>query len=383
MTSCDIKSEKEKKGVRLSFESVALGLLSFVTLFFIIKFPDVAIEYMQRGLGLTVSVVIPSLFPFMVVSELIVLSGVTSYFAKYLSKLSYRLFGVSGEGAVAFILGVFCGFPIGTRAAVSLYKRGKISFDELQRLVCFSNNPSSAFVISAVGVTLFGCRKFGIVLYFITILTSIMIGVGQNILCRPNKHSQCLMSVANEESEETGRGIAVFSGAVNGAALSMLSVSAFVVFFSTFTGTLGEAISYMGIDDSFCALLFSLFELTSGAASAACVRPLALALLITAFAVGWSGLSVHFQVISICEGVGLSLGRYFLSKLLQGILNVIFVWIYFYFFGRFLDFEVQSVGVFLNLSRQPTTLALVVSVMFLFSLMGCFFRKNKRRTKLF
>ena len=79
------------------------GVLGILTLIFIMKFPDVAIEYMQRGLELSVRVVIPSLFPFMVVSELIVISGVISYLAKPLDKLSRRIFGIGTEGTSAFI----------------------------------------------------------------------------------------------------------------------------------------------------------------------------------------------------------------------------------------------------------------------------------------
>ncbi len=376
MTSLGVKDTKTKKAARFSAGGLAVAVLSIVTLFFVMRFPDVAIEYMQRGLGLCVRVVIPSLFPFMVVSELIVRSGAASYFAKPLGVFSQRLFGVRGEGATAFLLGIICGFPIGTRAAVSLYRRREISFEELQRLVCFSNNPSSAFVISAVGVTLFGCREFGVVLYFITVLTSVLVGVGQNILCRPREKAQEFSSLQKEEKETEERGISIFSGAVNSAALSMLSVSAFVVFFSTFTGTVGELVSYTGLDESFSALLFSFFELTSGAASAACVRPLSVAILITAFAVGWSGLSVHFQVISICEGLGLSLGRYFFSKLLQGVLNALFVWIYFLLFGNTLDFEVQSVSAFLNFSNEQTIIGATVGISFFLSLITCVFAKK-------
>ena len=338
MISCNIKGHR-----RPSLGGIALGLLSFITLFFVMRFPDVAIEYMQRGLGLSVRVVIPSLFPFMVVSELIVLSGAASCLEKPLGTFSRVLFGIGGRGATAFLLGLLCGFPIGTRAAVSLYKRGDITLDELQRLVCFSNNPSSAFVISAVGTTLFGCRKFGVVLYFITVLTAVMIGVGQNIFCPARKESTRSVKQKNN-NENAGRGIAIFSRAVNGAALSMLSVCAFVVFFSTFTGTLGGLVSYLGLGDSVSALIFSFFELTSGAAAAACTRPIGTAVLIAALAVGWSGLSVHFQVISICDGLDISLGRYFFSKLVQAALNLLLVWVYFALLGDKLDFEVQSVA---------------------------------------
>ena len=340
------------------------------------RFPDVAIEYMERGLGLCVKVVIPSLFPFMVASELIVMSGVIAFFEKPLDVFSRRLFGVSGRGTTVFLLGTICGFPIGTRVAALLYKRGEISFDELSRLICFSNNPSSAFVISAVGVTLFGCREFGVALYFITVLSSIIVGVGQNLLLGTRGAQG---AVSSEKGKEE-KGISQFSGAVSGAALSMLYVCGFVVFFSTFTGTLGEVAMSLGLPDFVRAMLFSVFELTSGAASAACVKPLRLAVLIVAFALGWSGLSVHFQVVSICEGTGLRVGRYFLAKLWQGIVNVILVWTYFLLFGERLDFEVESVGAFLNVSEEYTIIGTVISIIFLISLFVCLWEKLKRRT---
>ena len=351
--------------------------MSLLTIFFVMKLPDVAIEYMQRGLQLCVSVVIPSLFPFMVASELIVTSGATSVLKKPLGMFSRRLFGISGRGATAFLLGTLCGFPIGTRAAVSMYKRGEISFDELSRLVCFSNNPSSAFVISAVGVTLYGCRSFGVALYFITVLSSVIVGVGQNLLLGSGRAAEAVLSENDRDMEH--KGIAQFSGAVSGAAHSMLSVCGFVVFFSTFTGTLGEVALSLGLSEQLRALLFSVFELTSGAASAACVKPLKLSVLIVAFALGWSGLSVHFQVVSICEGTGVRVGRYFLAKLWQGIVNVILVWAYFLLFGDRLSFEVESVGVFSFLSAKPLRVGILTSFILLVLLLLMKLYRDKKK----
>ena len=234
-------------------------------------------------------------------------------------------------------------------------------------------------MISAIGATLFGCRKFGVVLYFITVISSVIIGVGQNLLCRRNKDSRFVSSFVGGVPSKEERGIAAFSGAVSRAALSMLSVCAFVVFFSTFTGTLGKLVSYLRLDESFGALLFSFFELTSGAASAACVRPISVAILIAAFAVGWSGLSVHFQIVSICDGLGLSLGRYFFSKLIQGALNVLFLWMYLVLFGETLVFEVQSVSAFLDFSNTPSSLQFLLVPSFLLSLIIPIFLKNKKK----
>ncbi len=364
-------SKKEKK------RGAPLAVMSVVTLFLILLFPSLAIDYVNRGMKLCVSTVIPSLFPFMVASELIVITGAARPLGRLLKMPAKLLFGISGEGASAFVLGTVCGFPIGTRAAVSMYKRGSITHGELSRLVCFSNNPSSAFVISAVGATLFGSREFGSALYFITILSSIIVGVLQNIILgkRDRGGSVELASVQDREK----KGIGEFSAAVSSSAHAMLSVCAFVVFFSAFTGTLGVILTGFGASEMTRALFFSLFELTGGVAAAAGVEPLSLAVVLAAFAVGWSGLSVHLQMLGICDGIGISLRRYFLAKLSQGLINAALVFGYLGLFGDTLTFDVKSVGVFESFDANTGWLAIFVSVAFFACLIFGVFSKIKKR----
>ncbi len=372
------QTAKKDKVKRISSARAALGIMSVASLFLILFFPTLAIDYMNRGMKLCVGTVIPSLFPFMVASELIVMTGVASPVGRLLCAPARLLFGISGEGASAFVLGTVCGFPIGTRAAVSLYKRGRISLGELWRLVCFSNNPSSAFVISAVGTTLFGSREFGSVLFFITVLSSIAVGVAQNIIL--GRAESSTFEAASSECEKVEKkGISEFSSAVSSSAYAMLNVCAFVVFFSTFTGTLGVLLSKLGASQIIKAFFFSFFELTGGVAEAASVRPMLYALLVAAFAVGWSGLSVHLQMIGVCEGIEIPLRRYFLSKLCQGLINAALVLGYLRFFGDTLTFEVKSVDAFLEFDFYTDWFSYAVTVAFLLSLLIAFFVKLRKR----
>ena len=351
--------------------------MSVLTLFLILLFPSLAIDYMNRGMKLCVTTVIPSLFPFMVASELIVMTGAVRPFGRLLGAPARLLFGISGEGASAFVLGTVCGFPIGTRAAVSMYKRGSITHGELSRLVCFSNNPSSAFVISAVGATLFGSRQFGSALYFITILSSIIVGILQNIIIGKRDKGGSVEPISAENGEK--KGIGEFSAAVSSSAQAMLSVCAFVVFFSAFTGTLGVLLTGFGTSEMTRALFFSLFELTGGVAAAAGVEPLSVAVVLAAFAVGWSGLSVHLQMIGICDGIQIPLRRYFLAKLSQGLINAALVFGYFKLFGDTLTFDVKSVGVFESFDGGALRLAIFVSAAFFTCLIFATMTKVKKR----
>ena len=100
----------------------------------------------------------------------------------------------------------------------------------------------------------------------------------------------------------------------------MLLVCAYVIFFSTLVGTLQLIFSQFALTEGWKASIFSLFEISSGMSHASALGNTTLAALLCAFTAGWSGLSVHCQVMSVCDDCNLSFRRYFLSKLLQGLL---------------------------------------------------------------
>ena len=115
-------------------------LMSTFCFILILRNSDAAVEYMGRGLTLCAKTVIPSLFPFMVISELLVSSGAGEALGRLFSRMMRRIFGISGAGASALFLGSMCGFPVGAKTAVSLYDRGVISRSECQHLFTFTRS---------------------------------------------------------------------------------------------------------------------------------------------------------------------------------------------------------------------------------------------------
>lgn len=292
-----------------------LCLLCGGCLVLMLYYSDCAIEYMSAGLQLCAVTVIPSLFPFMVISGLMVSVGMGELLGRPCEGVVRRLFGVSGASTCALLMGAVCGFPIGAGTVMSLLDSGSISRREAERLLCFCNNPSSAFLINAVGISLYSSRRAGIIFYFVTLSTAVIIGIGARLLCG---------SVASADGSVQRRhpplpGLDGFTGAVSGAATGMLGVCAYVVFFSAIMGCLGQLLRELGCPAALCALLYSAVELSGGVSAAAALSGRA-RLLITAFAIGWSGLSVHFQIMSLCRGRGISFRGYFAAKLCQGLL---------------------------------------------------------------
>lgn len=318
MTDLREKSPKIPSRPHYSAGQLAFAAVSVFSLTLILRNSEIAIRQMARGLSLCVTTVIPSLFPFMILSELIVASGTANVVGRLLAKPFRWLFGISGDGGCAILLGFFCGFPVGTRCALSLYDSGRIDEKELSFLLSFCNTPSSAFLVNAVGISLFGDRSLGLLLYCVTLLSAALTGIVGSHLMGVRKRA-AKPSPSSHTNASRPNGISVFTDAVGSSALAMLRICAFVVFFSAFLGTLEHLVEGLALPQTLGALLVSFFEMTAGVSrAAACPSPLGES--IAAFAVGFSGLSVCFQMIGLCEDRPVSFRPYLFAKLFQGLL---------------------------------------------------------------
>lgn len=122
----------------------------FLTVLYLLCFPADAFAASADGVRLWFGTVLPSLLPFMILSDFLIHAGVIPRLLGYLEGITRRLLGLDAYGAYAFFLGLFCGYPMGARLSADLYMQGKISRQEAEYLLTFSNNPSPMFLTSYV-----------------------------------------------------------------------------------------------------------------------------------------------------------------------------------------------------------------------------------------
>lgn len=87
------------------------------------------------------------------------------------------LFRVDGVGSSALLLGLVGGYPIGPRTTAELYRQGALRRDEAERLLTFSNNSNPVFLISVLGLGVFGSVRVGIWLWLIHLLSALLTGL--------------------------------------------------------------------------------------------------------------------------------------------------------------------------------------------------------------
>lgn len=262
----------------------------------------VAAEAVRRGLTLCARSVIPALFPYFVVSGLFISLGFADGVGRRLEPLTRRLFGVGGAGASAFFLGLLGGYPVGGRTVGQLYRAGRLSKDEAERLLAFCNNAGPSFILGVVGVGCFGSLRTGIYLYLVHAFSAVLVG----ILFR----KKAPVSGQKVRYSATFEPTAAFVRAVGEAAEGMVRLCGFVVFFLVILALITDL---TGLNHP---VLLGLAELTTGV-TALEGRPGDLVW--AAALLGWGGLSVHGQTAAVLSDTDLGLSRYFLGKILQAI----------------------------------------------------------------
>lgn len=278
----------------------------------------------RGALTLCLELIMPSLFPFFVLSGLLNRLGLPSLLGQLLSPLASRLFRVSGPGASAFFIGITGGYPMGASYIADMLEHGQVSPEEASHLLAFCNNSGPAFIVGAVGAGVFRSAGVGLLLYLVHILSALITGV----LLRPREE----VSFAPCTAVPGGSIKTALPEAVRQSVVSTLNVCGFVVCFTVLAGLLdawglfsalaGMIAARFGLELHFVrAALSGVLELGSavGAMQGLAASPLNLAL--AAAILGWGGISVHFQTAAVLADADIKTAPHFRGRLMSSVIG--------------------------------------------------------------
>lgn len=265
-------------------------------------------EYFREGVRLAVERVLPSTFPFMVLSS-IAAALIDPTVMPRITRAFERIFSVSGAGLGAFIIGNLTGFPIGAKLTASLYKEGALSRSEAERLMAYSCNPSAAFTVAVVGGGMLGDNALGTIL-----LLSVWLG---GLVSAQLFREKCNNTYICDEKP---RQKLDFIENVKSAALSSIYMIAFVTLFFIATSIIKKRVSSGIIRAAFIIAL----EVTGAVFFVSEeIKNIYIAMSLSALALGFGGLSVMAQVYAVTDGSGLRMRKYFYIKIFSALFSAI------------------------------------------------------------
>ena len=301
----------------------------------------------KSGLSLWANSVVPSLFPFFVATELLMHTNIVSQLGLILNNYMKPLFNVRGEGSFAFIMGIISGYPVGAKIATNFRKNNICTKEECERLLSFTNNSGPLFIIGTVGILMFKNTAIGILLFITHILACISVGIIFRFW-KKNKQSE-LYNLKNSSKINTKKEVSfsnlgeVLAESITSSISTILLIGGFVVIFSSIISILQSGgilnlistclspiANSLNIDTTFISsILTGILEITNGINSISNIacKKISINIIITAFLLGFGGISVLLQVWSITSKTDLSIKPYIYGKIIQGFLAGFYTYI--------------------------------------------------------
>ena len=272
-------------------------------------FPQEATTYAATGLTLWFDNMVPALFPFMVISSLIIRLDIAPYIVSFLHPILKLIFRTNLYCEYAIVMGFLCGFPMGARVTAELLQKNKITQQEAEFLIAFNNNIGPVYFtgiaipllqINRVSPYLFG--MYGIPLLY-------------GALLRYTKYRN--MYQLNTNSIESNDTITPFWEAIDesihGAVNSILMLCGYMILFNTL-----NLLPHFMVP-KWQPILAPMLEITGGLTMLENQIP-AYSLCMLHF----GGFSCIAQTNSMLRNTGLSLGKYIKHKVNITILACIY-----------------------------------------------------------
>ncbi len=279
-----------------------------INLYFIFKMPHSISDGVTKGIQICFNTILPSLFPFMVVSSYISKTDLLSPFYRIFSPITKYLFRQPPHTLPLIILSMIGGFPVGIKSIANDYNDGKITQNQAKRLCMFCMNGGPAFVITAVGVNMLGSVRAGIVIYISLCVSSLILGFVSSFFDDKKTGPNSILSLTQSPT------IAI-SSAVIDSTHAMLGICAWIVLFSG----IAECISSLNINNNLIIAITSVLEVTKGCLGTAGKFSLPI---ITAI-IGFGGICVHCQILSFLQITKLKYIRFLVGRILNGALGAI------------------------------------------------------------
>lgn len=327
---------------------IFLGVFSLILTFSFVVMSERSRSVVSAALDFCVSILIPSLFPFMIASRLLVKCGFGRLCEKLFGGAFKKLFGLGGAGASALFLGAIAGFPIGAKMICELRKSKGITASDAENLLALCSNAGVGFTVSVIGAVMWKSVFFGFKIWLICLCSSLLCGIFEKRNNAVNHGTETISEdltmleeknvcgkdeKASKKGTENENAAAILVNSVVESAVSMLNICAFAVFFELVASLLAIWISPFvgGAEEMWIGAVFTAFlEFSSGAysISAAVFSPLSsastftvgLAKILTSITVAWSGMSVHAQVASFALPLKLSMKKYFIMKVKSSVI---------------------------------------------------------------
>lgn len=303
------------------------------------------------GLEIWGSVLVPSLLPFFIIVDIILNLGIVNMLGVLLEPIMRPLFNLPGAASFAIAMGFTSGFPMGAVVTRRLYEEKLCQASEAERLVAFTNNSSPLFIIVAVAIGFFSNQDLGLVMIVSHYLANIFLGIilglfsPRSARITKTKEKNILTTSIKKllEAQDNRKPLGkMFAEAIYNGIKTVMLIGGFVIIYAVIIKLLNTSGLMEHIRDFFAIFLrlcgfnlniaqaysVGLFEITLGLKILSQYQLSFVEQAVAASIIlGWSGLCIQSQVLSVLAGSELRSRYYIWCRVAQSLLSAFIAYI--------------------------------------------------------
>ena len=283
----------------------------------IIIYPERYISCCLQGFIMWAECVLPSLFPFMVITLIMIKSGFAEKASLPLKKVT-GLFKLPPAAAVCFIISICSGYPAGAKCLLEFYENGCLSKNDMKKLSVLCSTSGPLLIIGSVGVKMFADKGTGWKILLAHYLSVLIIALVISLFSKKEKTEEIRRAPVNGNILYDSFYGAVISVAVAGGFIAFFAVTARILSDFNFLIVFEKFISLFTDEQSARAVSLGLIEVTRGCMELS-ASPTKLTLPFAGFLITFGGVSILLQQLAYLSKAKVNALYFVTIKFIQGI----------------------------------------------------------------
>lgn len=309
-------------------------ILIFITFQILISSTDI-LNSVAFSFNIWKNSIFPSLFPFFVISEILINYGFIEFIGELFKPIMYKLFKTKGEAAYVFIMGMISGFPSSAKYARELHNQGILNEKEATKILMFTHFSNPLFILGTISITFLDNKETGFLILITHYISNIIIGLIFRSLY-PSKKENIKFSFKKSIELMTNKRInnkksfgLIISDALCNTINTLLLILGTITLFLIITTIIDKNIN---LNPYYQSILNGIVEMTQGLKYISIQElPLKIKTVISTMFISFGGISVHMQIISILSDTKIKYLPFLLARIIHALISGILIYFSFEF----------------------------------------------------
>ncbi len=279
--------------------------------------------------------VFPSLFPFFVLSNILIKCGLPEFMGNLFKGVMNRLFKIKGVCAFIFFMSIISGNPANAKYTRELYLDGRINKYEATKILCFTCFANPLFILGTVSILFLNNKEAGLLILLCHYLGNLIIGLGMRGYhpSKKEKEKVGLKKAINEMHLKRISNKKSFGEMVTNSLISSIDTLLLILGVITICLVVTTIIdNNLNLNSVLGSVLNGFVEMTQGLKFISLEAiPLKLKCVLTVMILSFGGFSVHMQIMGILSDTDIKYLPFLCARVCHAIISSLILFLVFDF----------------------------------------------------